>query len=254
MEELFGRVYPAAFAHRAERRGGRRHAERRWSEPDRAALLARRLGPWQERCGGRALCQTGAARAGHRAGARAQSVGVHLLRHPDLSGRRRRGRGDRSRARPARACRRAGARDRRTAGRRDHVHPHPPRPQPGGAAARRARPARRSSAARRWRWRRSARAPTRRSTATMRPTACSPTARRSRSTARRVVAVATPGHTSNHLCFAYRRRACSPATMSWAGRRPSSSRPTATWPPTWRASTSCGSATTASIIRRTGRR
>ena len=44
---------------------------------------------------------------------------------------------------------------------------------------------RRSSAARRWRWRASARAPTRRSTATMRPTGCSATARRSRSTARR---------------------------------------------------------------------
>ena len=37
-----------------------------------------------------------------------------------------------------------------------------------------------------------------------RPTACSRTARRSRSTASRSIAVATPGHTSNHLCFAYR--------------------------------------------------
>ena len=86
----------------------------------------------------------------------------------------RRGRGDRPRARPARAsrCARSTAIGGRR-GRRDHVHPHPPRPQPGGAAARRARPARRSSAARRSRWRRSARAPTPRSTAIIAPTACS---------------------------------------------------------------------------------
>ncbi len=46
-----------------------------------------------------------------------------------------------------------------------------------------------------------------------RRTACWPTATRSRSTAKPVTAVATPGHTSNHLCFAYRgalvqRRPC----------------------------------------------
>ena len=165
-----------------------------------------------------------------------------------------RGRGDRSRARPARASRRAGAGDRRTPGRGDHVHPHPPRPQPGGAAAGRARPARRSSAARRSRWRRSARAPTPRSTATMRPTACSTTAKRSRSTAKPSTAVATPGHTSNHLCFAYggalvHRRPCDGLVDD--RRRSARRRHGRLYA---RASTSCGSATTASIIRRTGRR
>ena len=101
---------------------------------------------------------------------------VHLLRHADLSDRRARGRGDRSRARicPSISTRWSG--DRRAPGGRDHVHPHPPRPQPGGAAAGRARPARRSSAARRSRWRRSGRARTRRSTAIMRRTGCSRTA------------------------------------------------------------------------------
>ena len=54
------------------------------------------------------------------------------------------------------------------------------------------------------------------------------------------------------LCLS--RRACSPAIMSWAGRPPWSSRPTATWGTTWPASTSSGSATTASIIPRTARR
>ena len=45
-----------------------------------------------------------------------------------------------------------------------------------------------------------------------------------------LAAVATPGHTSNHLCFALRRRRapCSPAIMSWAGRRRWCRRPTAT--------------------------
>ena len=37
----------------------------------------------------------------------------------------------------------------------------------------------------------------------MRRTGCSRTARRSRSTGKRLIAVATPGHTSNHLCFAF---------------------------------------------------
>ena len=41
------------------------------------------------------------------------------------------------------------------------------------------------------------------STAIIGPTACSPTARPSKSTAKPMTAVATPGHTSNHLCFAY---------------------------------------------------
>ena len=41
-------------------------------------------------------------------------------------------------------------------------------------------------------------------------------------------AVATPGHTSNHLCFALSAAHCSPAIMSWAGRPPWCRRPTAT--------------------------
>ena len=41
------------------------------------------------------------------------------------------------------------------------------------------------------------------STRTMRRIGCWPTARSSRSTASAIVAVATPGHTSNHLCLAY---------------------------------------------------
>ena len=86
---------------------------------------------------------------------------------------------------PARACRRAGRR--RSAGGRS---PRSCAPTPTAITARqrgrwRTRPARRSSAARRWRWRRSARAPTQRSMATMRRTGCLPTARRSRSMASR---------------------------------------------------------------------
>ena len=145
--------------------------------------------------------------------------------------------------------------DRRPAGRRDHVHPHPPRPQPGRAAAGRARPARRSSAARRWRWKRVGPRADAASTAIMRPTACSATARRSRSTASAIDrggdARATPP-----TIFA------SPIGDALVHRRPCDGLVDHRRRPARRrhgrlhgaASTSCGSATTASIIRRTGRR
>ena len=75
---------------------------------------------------------------------------------------------------------------------------------PASRGAEAKRPARRSSAARRWCWRASARAPTPASTSNMRRTRCWPTARRSSSMAasgwsrwRR------PGTPRNHLCFAF---------------------------------------------------
>ena len=64
--------------------------------------------------------------------------------------------------------------------------------------------ARRSSGARRWRWRRSARAPMRRSTAIIGRTGSSTDGDALEVDGEAVTAVATPGHTSNHLCFSYR--------------------------------------------------
>ena len=65
-----------------------------------------------------------------------------------------------------------------------------------------------------------------------------------------IVAVATPGHTSNHLCFAWRGALFSgDHVMGWST--------TVVVPPDgdmaayMQSLTSCGSATTASIIRRT---
>ena len=139
---------------------------------------------------------------------------LHLFRHADLSGRRRRGGGDRPGPGPSRACRGAPRGDRRPdGGRAICLHPHPSRPSPGGRGARRRRPARRSSAARRWRWRASGRAPTPPSTSTMRPTGCWPTARRSRSTAEAADGGGDAGpHLQPSLLRAMARR-CSPAIM-----------------------------------------
>ena len=69
-----------------------------------------------------------------------------------------------------------------------------------------------------------------------------------------VIAVATPGHTSNHLCFAYRRclvhrRSCDGLVDD--GRRPARRRHGGLYR---KPRASFGSAATASIIRRTGRR
>ena len=52
------------------------------------AASKRAAGAWHRRSRGRALRQARAAGAGDRPRARAQSVGLHLLRHPDLSDRR----------------------------------------------------------------------------------------------------------------------------------------------------------------------
>ena len=126
------------------------------------------------------------------------------------------------------------------AGRRDPVHPHPPRPQPGRRAAqggdrradRRLRAARldddgpRADAAfdpdyrarpRAGRWRR----------------------RGGRRLDARRGRDPRPYLQPSRLRAAPRAARCSPATMSWAGRPASSRRPTATWAPTWPASTSC---------------
>ena len=118
------------------------------------------------------LTNSGAARARDRARARAQSVGFHLLRDADLSGRRARGRGDRPRARPARASRGADRGDRRPAASWRSCARTPIATIAPLRAAGEGRPARRSSAARRSPWKASARAPMRRSTATMRRTGC----------------------------------------------------------------------------------
>ena len=80
MEALFSRVYPAAF-------GARREREQVGAAPAAAAQSRRLI----ERTGGhgRALRQRWSKlAAGHRAGARAQPIGLHFLRHADLSRRR----------------------------------------------------------------------------------------------------------------------------------------------------------------------
>ena len=84
----------------------------------------------------------------------------------------------------------------------DLLHPHPPRPfarrrAAGGADRRADRRLRAAGAAER----RPALGCAVRSRP-MRPTACWPTAKRCRGTGWTLTAVATPGHTSNHLCFA----------------------------------------------------
>ena len=102
---------------------------------------------------------------------------------------------------------------RRPAGRRDHVHAYAPRPQPGCARRWRSDRALRSSAARRSRWKRSVREPMRRSMASTSPDRVLDDGDALEVDGEAVVAVATPGHTSNHLCYAYRagavhRRPC----------------------------------------------
>ena len=161
---------------------------------------------------------------------------------------------DRSRARLARACRGDRRGDRRAAAGGDRLHPHPPRPQPGEPRAGRRDRARRSSAARRWRSTASGRAPMPASTSTMRPTACSAMARRSRSTAsassrsrrrgtRRTICaspIAARLFTGDHVMgWSTTRRG---AARRRHGRLYGEPRQVAR------------SATTASIIRRTGRR
>ena len=111
-------------------------------------------------------------------------------------------RGDRSRARPARACRGADPGDRRAPRRGDHVHAHPSRSQPGSAAACERRPARRSSAARRSRWRPSGPRADAAFDGDYSPDRILEDGESVEVDGRSVVAVATPGHTSNHLCFA----------------------------------------------------
>ena len=110
--------------------------------------------PWHRRCRGRALRQTGAARAGiARVLAHNPSAFTYYGTQTYLVGDDEVAVIDPGPDLPEHLDALV-AGDRRPAGRRDHVHPHPPRPQPRGAAAGRARPARRSSAARRWRWKR----------------------------------------------------------------------------------------------------
>ena len=110
------------------------------------------------------------------------------------------------------------------------------------------RPERRSSVARRWRWRASARAPTPRSTAIMRPDRVLQRRRGIEVDGRALTAVATPGHTSNHLCFADRRCAVHRRSCDGLVDHRRGSRPTATWPPIWRASRSCGSASDRDLL------
>ena len=118
----------------------------------------------------------------------------------------RRGGGDRSRARPARACRGAGRGARRASG-----SPRSSAPTPTATTARRAgrsrpRPALRSSAARRSASTMPARAPTNRLRLRLSArTGSSPTASGSAGDGWTLEAVATPGHTSNHLCLALPR-------------------------------------------------
>ena len=64
-----------------------------------------------------------------------------------------------------------------------------------------------------------------------------------------LTAVATPGHTSNHLCYAL-----DPGGALFTGRPAWFRRPMATWAPIWPASPCCKSARTASITRRTAHR
>ncbi len=90
----------AARGCRGRRRGARSRSRRsRRAAPSGTAAGAdrpnttcaaskRARGVAERRSRGCALRQTGAAGAGHRAGAGAQSVGLHLLRHADLSDRR----------------------------------------------------------------------------------------------------------------------------------------------------------------------
>ena len=153
------------------RRPSRRAAARVRTPPRPAAADSQRL-TVRPGLRGRALRQARATGARHRPAARAQSVGIHLSRHTDLS--RRRATSSRSSI-PAPTCRSISTRcERRSAAARSR---RSCAPTPTATTARRrdrwpSGPALRSSAARRLRSKRSARAPTPRSTATIGPTAC----------------------------------------------------------------------------------
>ena len=169
---------------------------------------------------------------------RSQSQPLHLQGHRHLSSSAGASGGHRSRPRFGRACRGAAAGAR---GRDRHPypgHPYPSRPFAGGGGGEARRPAPRLMALARMAQDAPRTAPHRaawpRKAATTISCPTYPCARATASTGRAggSTAVETPGHTSNHLCFACRRRErSSPAITSWAGRPASSRRPTATWRP-----------------------
>ena len=138
----------------------------------------------------------------HPPGDRQQSRAVHLQGHRHLHRRARRGGGDRSRPRPARPPGRHPGGHRRRADRRHPDHPPPPRPLPPGPPAGRAH--RRDGL---WLRRKAARqedeVPHRgRLRPTSRPTSPFAAAGGSPGAGWTLEAIPTPGHTSNHLCYA----------------------------------------------------